>query len=357
MTSLKVRAITDPVVSAELAGLNYVSDRDPGILRVGKPDNFRYRDSKGKLIGDAARLKRIRSLVIPPAWTNVWICNDPNGHLQAVGRDARGRKQYRYHPRWRETRDSTKYHRMLHFGQKLPAIRSRVGRDIGIPELRREKVLATIVRLLETTSIRVGNEEYTRQNNSFGLTTLRDRHVEVRGAQIRFYFRGKSGVRQEISLEDPRLAKIVRKLQDLPGYELFQYIDDNEDVHSIGSVDVNTYIREISGEDFTAKDFRTWNGTVLAAAMLCEMEACPSLNERKKNVVRAIELVAEHLGNTVAVCRKCYVHPAILDAYLGQTLERDLKRGRRVSGLNANEAAVLRFLRKLGTPQELQGLQ
>jgi len=345
MASSDVKTVTDPVVSAEVAGLNYVSDRDPGIARIGRAGAFRYRSANGKVIRNAEVLNRIRSLVIPPAWKDVWISNDPNGHLQAVGRDARGRKQYRYHPRWRETRDSTKYHRLVRFGEKLPAIRVRVTRDLRLEALQREKVLATIVRFLETTSIRVGNEEYTRQNNSFGLTTLRDRHVKVQGAQIRFFFRGKSGVQQEISLQNKRLAKIVRKLQDLPGYELFQYVDENNEVRSIGSVDVNSYIREISGEDFTAKDFRTWNGTVLAAEALSKMEPVASTRKRKKNVLRAIETVAEHLGNTISVGRKCYIHPAIVEAYLEQTLEHELKPVR-VSGLTPHEAAVLRFLRK-----------
>ena len=337
---------TSPTASAESAGLNYVSDQHPGIQRIGNsPNNFRYRKA-GHIVRDPEILKRIHSLAIPPAWSQVWISADPNGHIQAVGRDARGRKQYRYHSRWRQTRDSTKYHRLISFGECLPKIRARVARDLGSSEkLHRDKVLATIVRLLEETSIRVGNEEYSRQNHSFGLTTLRNRHVRIFGSKIQFLFRGKRGIHHEISLQDPRMAKIVRRLRDLPGYELFQYVENGE-THSIGSVDVNAYIREISGDDFTAKDFRTWNGTVLAAHALCQMEPCSSINQRRKNIVKAVETVAGHLGNTVAVCRKCYIHPAVLDAYVAATLDRNLKRGRRTAGLSQKESAVLRFLRK-----------
>jgi len=321
MVSSIAEAIS-PSASAEIAGLNYVSDQQPGIRRIGNVrDDFRYRKA-GRLVRDTETLNRIRSLAIPPAWSDVWISPDPNGHIQAVGRDSRGRKQYRYHPRWRETRDSTKYHRMVSFGECLPKIRARVSRDLSSDELHRNKVLATIVRLLEETSIRVGNEEYTRHNNSFGLTTLRGRHVRITGSKIRFLFRGKGGIHHEISLEDRRMAKIVKRLRDLPGYELFQYVE-NQETHSIGSVDVNAYIREISGEDFTAKDFRTWNGTVLAADALRKMDPCTSIHSRKKNIIKAVETVADHLGNTVAVCRKCYIHPSVLDAYLAATLNRD----------------------------------
>jgi len=338
---------SDPKTSAKVAGLRYISDRKPGIHRLGSPKHFRYKDPAGHWIRDDAVLQHIRSLVIPPAWTSVWICADPNGHLQAVGRDARGRKQYRYHPRWRETRDSTKYDRMLSFGLSLPKIRSHVSRNLANPALTRDKVLATIVRLLEATSIRVGNEEYSRQNNSFGLSTLRNRHVRVSGATICFFFRCKSGVRQEISLHNRRLAKIVRQLRDLPGYELFQFVDEKGDVHSIDSMHVNDYIREISGEDFTAKDFRTWNATVLAVEALLKLSPETAQTKLKRNVVSAVAEVAERLGNTPAVCRKCYIHPAIFDAYMAQTLGRDLKLTNRIAGLSQHESAVLRFLRRL----------
>jgi DNA topoisomerase-1 len=345
--------VISATASAEIAGLNYVSDQHPGIQRIGTTaDNFRYRKA-GRAVHDPAILKRIHGLAIPPAWSDVWISPDPNGHIQAVGRDARGRKQYRYHSRWRETRDSTKYHRMVAFGESLPRIRARVARDLSIGELHRNKVLATIVRLLEATSMRVGNEEYSRHNNSFGLTTLRDRHVRVIGSKIQFLFRGKRGIHHDISLEDRRMAKIVRRLRDLPGYELFQYVENGE-THSIGSVDVNAYIREVSGDEFTAKDFRTWNGTVLAADALGKMEPCPSISKRKKNIIKAVETVAGHLGNTVAVCRKCYIHPAVLDAYLAARLDRSLKRGRHTAGLSRHESAVLHFLRNtLNQPSSL----
>jgi DNA topoisomerase-1 len=323
-----------------------VSDAKPGIQRFGSKKNFRYKDTTGAWIRDETVLKRIRSLVIPPAWTDVWISSDPDGHLQAVGRDARGRKQYRYHPRWRETRDSTKYDRMVAFGLCLPRIRKKVARHLSSSELTREKVLATIVRLLEATSIRVGNEEYSRQNNSFGLSTLRDHHVRINGGTICFFFRGKSGVRQEISLHNPRLAKIVRQLRDLPGYELFQFVDEKGERHSIDSTQVNNYIREISGEDFTAKDFRTWNGTVLAVEALFKMSPETTQNKLKENVVKAVSEVAKSLGNTSAVCRKCYIHPAIFEGYMAQTLARELKVTNRIPGLSPHESAVLRFLRR-----------
>jgi DNA topoisomerase I len=325
---------TDPVISARIAGLRYVTDRTPGIRRIGTGKTFRYINSIGRVIRDAATIGRIRSLTIPPAWTEVWVCPDPNGHLQAVGRDARRRKQYRYHPQWREVRDSTKFDRMAAFGKVLPKIRSRVRFDLKRPGLPREKVLATIVRLLETTLIRVGNEEYSKHNQSFGLTTLRNHHVAISGAKVNFYFRGKSGIKHEISVKDSDLAKIVRRLRDLPGYELFQYVDENGDTRSIGSTDVNEYLREISGEDFTAKEFRTWAGTVLAVQALCRCGPFNSQKRAKKNVNLAIERVAERLGNTVAVCRKCYIHPAVLDAYM---------EGRLVS---LTRRTMIRFLEK-----------
>src|SRR5437588_5287415 len=253
-----------------MAGLRYVANRIPGIRRLGTKKTFRYIGPNGRVIRDTDTLARIRSLAVPPAWTNVWICPFPEGHLQAVGYDARRRKQYRYHSRWRQVRDSTKFDHMVLFGKVLPKIRARVKRDLVRPGLPKEKVLATIIRLLETTLIRIGNEEYVKQNNSFGLTTLRNHHVDVTGAEVHFYFRGKSGVKHAISVEDPHLAKIVRRLRDLPGYELFQYVDENGEKRSIGSTDVNEYLQEVAGADFTAKDFRTWTGTILAVGALCK---------------------------------------------------------------------------------------
>jgi DNA topoisomerase-1 len=267
-------------------------------------------------VRDPATLARIRSLTIPPAWREVWICPQSDGHIQATGRDARGRKQYRYHPRWREVRDDTKYGRVEAFARALPRIRRRVGQDLAAPGLPREKVLAAVTKLLETTFIRVGNEEYARENESFGLTTLRDGQVRVRGRKMKFNFRGKSGVKHSIELTDPRLAAIVRRMQDLPGEELFQYVDEHGETHAIESADVNAYIREITGAEFTSKDFRTWAGTRLAAQALQRLGPCASVAQARRNLVRAIESVARQLGNTTAVCRRCYIHPAIMNSYL-----------------------------------------
>ena len=352
-----------PEESARAAGLRYVSDQQPGIRRRKAGTGFTYVGPDGRTVKDRDALARIRRLAVPPAWTDVWICPDPRGHLQATGRDARGRKQYRYHPGWRRTRDDTKYGRMMAFGKALPAIRRRVEEDMARPGLPREKVIATLVRLLETTFIRVGNEEYARENRSYGLTTLRDQHVQVDGAKLRFRFRGKGGKTHEVDLQDPRLARIVKRCQDLPGQELFQYEDEDGEPRTVSSQDVNDYLREVSGQDFTAKDFRTWAGTVLAALALQEMEAATSRKVLKANVVRAIERVAERLGNTPAICRKCYVHPAILDGYLDGTLLDSLQRRVRQHAadphaLTADEAAVLglleRRLEREGDPKALE---
>ncbi len=324
----------------------------PGIRRIRSGSGFRYVDASGRTIRDEDALGRIRSLAIPPAWTDVWICPRPDGHLQATGRDARGRKQYRYHPRWRDVRDETKYGRMIAFGLALPRVRARVARDLARPGLPREKVLAAVVRLLETTLIRVGNEEYARANGSFGLTTMRDRHARISGATIRFEFRGKSGVRRAVDLHDRRLARIVRRCRDVPGQELFQYLDPDGRRHSVDSTEVNDYLRRIAGREFTAKDFRTWYGTVLAARALQEFQGFDRKTQAKKNIVRAIDQVAVRLGNTRAVCRKCYVHPAVLEAYLDGTLSQSLKRcGEGLTQtsrrrLSAEEAVVLAFLEK-----------
>jgi DNA topoisomerase-1 len=342
----------DPVESARAAGLRYVSDRRPGIRRERDGDGFRYLDKNGQPITDEADLRRIKALAIPPAWTDVWICPNPRGHLQATGRDAKGRKQYRYHPHWREVRDETKYDRMMAFGRALPQIRARVEADLARPGLPREKVLATVVRLLETTRMRVGNEEYARANHSYGLTTLRTRHASVHGTKVEFKFRGKSGVRHETEVTDRRLAQIVKRCQALAGQELFQYLDEEGQPQTIDSEDVNAYLREITGQDFTAKDFRTWAGTVLAAMALQAFESFDSATQAKKNVVQAIEHVAKRLGNTPSVCRKCYVHPAILDAYLDGTLADTLKQraeqelAAALPDLPAEEAAVLALLQQ-----------
>ena len=342
----------DAVQSAKSAGLRYVTDAGPGIRRKKVGTGMVYLDPDGHTIRDREVLGRIKSLAIPPAWRNVWICPIAHGHVQATGLDAKGRKQYRYHPRWREVRDETKYDRMLVFGRVLPKIRRRVERDLARHGLPREKILAAIVRLLETTLIRVGNEEYARQNDSFGLTTMRDRHVDVSGNTLKFEFRGKSGIAHAIDLTDRRLARIVKRSQDLPGYELFQYIDERGARRSIDASDVNAYLQEIAGEEFTAKDFRTWAGTVLAARALQEFQAFDSQAQAKRNVVQAIESVAKRLGNTKAVCRKCYIHPAVINLYMDgsllQTLTRRVKKEltRSLHGLPAEEAAVLTLLQQ-----------
>ncbi len=312
--------VTDPVESAKAAGLRYVTDARPGIQRKRHGKHFRYLEAGGAALRDTKTLARIKSLVIPPAWTDVWICPLANGHLQATGRDARGRKQSRYHPRWREVRDETKYERMMHFADALPRIRARVEEDLAQPGLPREKILATVVKLMEQTHIRVGNQEYARENKSYGLTTMRNKHVEVKGSTITFTFQGKSRVHHTIDLEDRRLARIVKRCVDLPGYELFQYLDDEGAPHTIDSADVNEYLQEMTGQHFTAKDFRTWAGSVLAYDLLRAFDPYESATQAKKNVVQAIASVAKRLGNTPSVCRKCYVHPAVLEAYLAGTV-------------------------------------
>lgn len=316
----------DPKESAQAAGLRYVTDAKPGIRRMKAGKGFRYVGPDGKTVKDAETLGRIKSLVIPPAWTGVWICTQANGHLQATGRDARGRKQARYHPKWREVRDETKYERMVLFAQALPGIRARVKEDLARTGLPREKVLATIVSLMEQTHIRVGNTEYAKENGSYGLTTLRNKHVEVEGSKVTFSFQGKSRVHHTVSLQDRRMARIVKQCSDLPGYELFQYVDEEGAPHSIDSSDVNEYLREVTGQHFTAKDFRTWAGSVLACDLLREVGPFESATQAKKNIVEAIRKVAAKLGNTPAVCRKCYVHPAVLEAYLGGITPGEAKR-------------------------------
>src|SRR5438270_11149276 len=338
-------AAVDPAASAQAAGLHYVSDLGPGLRRKRIGKGFAYLTSGGSPIRDPDTLRRIKRLAIPPAWTDVWISGDPQGHLQATGRDARGRKQYRYHARWREVRDAVKYDRMLAFAEALPRIREQTDRDLQLGGMPREKVLATIVRLLEETRIRVGNEEYRKENGSFGLTTLRDRHVDVIGAQVRFNFKGKSGKQYKVKLQDRRLARIVKRLQEVPGQELFTYLDDDGEAHAVQSDDVNDYLREITGDDFTAKDFRTWAGTILAARFFREAEAEPETNGAKKELVRAIARVAEELGNTPAVCKKCYIHPAVIAAYLAGGLKPiEEKEDQDPYKLSPEERGLLRLL-------------
>ncbi len=345
-------AVIDVVATAREAGLRYVSDHMAGIRRKRAGRSFSYIDKTGEKLTDPKTLERIRALAIPPAWKDVWICASANGHLQATGLDARDRKQYRYHTEWRAIRDETKYNRMIAFGRALPAIRDQVRHDLARDGLPREKILATIVRLLETTLIRIGNREYARENASFGLTTLRNKHIAVEGSTVHFEFRAKSGKMRTLELMDRKLAGIVKRCRELPGYELFQYVDRDGERHSITSDDVNDYLKETTGADFTAKDFRTWAGTVLAALALQEFEAFDSEAAAKRNITRAIEQVAGRLGNTVSICRKCYVHPEIFDAYLDGTLAAGLKDDidatliDKISDLTPEEVAVLAFLQR-----------
>jgi len=336
------------VEAAREAGLVYSTDDEPGIRRRRRGRSFEYVGPDGKLVRDRAVLDRIRSLVIPPAWDNVWISTRARGHLQATGRDARGRKQHRYHQRWRDERDANKFERMAGFGAALPRIRRRVAKDLRRPGLPMEKVVATIVRLLETTYIRIGNEEYARQNNSFGLTTLRNRHVDVKGSTVRFLFKGKGGVEVALGVTDRRVASVIKRCEELPGQNLFQYLDPDGQRRTVTSDDVNAYLREATGDDYTAKDFRTWAGTVLAACALRDVADFESETEAKKKVVEAIDGVARKLGHTRAVCRRSYVHPVVIDTFLEGRLQRALSLAiaRRPSRLNADEMAVLSLLRR-----------
>jgi DNA topoisomerase-1 len=338
---------TDPCASAAEAGLRYVSGAGPCIRRIRAGKSFRYIGTDGKPLRDPKHLARIRSLVIPPAWSDVWICPFPNGHLQAVGWDAKGRKQYRYHPLYRAIRDQAKFSRMIAFGTVLALIRRHVEHDLNRRGLPKEKVLATVVRLLETTFIRVGNDEYAKENESFGLTTMRDKHVRIAGAKLQFTFRGKSGQDHTIGLTDARLAHIVKRCQDLPGYELFQYVTPAGTIGRIDSADVNRYIKDLSGQDFTAKDFRTWAGTILAARELYSAGPCRNARTGKRVIVDAVKRVAKRLGNRPSTCRKYYVHPAILDAYSDGSLFGAMQQGEQQNaayegrGLRPEEYSVM----------------
>lgn len=344
----KVFLLIDPIRSAEEAGLRYISDETPGIRRVRAGRGFSYKNGDNQTVRDPKTLQRIKALAIPPAWEDVWICPTPEGHLQATGRDARKRKQYRYHPRWKEVRDLSKFDRMIEFGKALPLIRERVDKDLALPGLPREKVLATIVRLLEITLIRIGNDEYAKQNGSYGLTTLRNKHVQVYGQTIKFRFKGKGGKPHEVGIKDRHLARIISKCQEIPGYELFQYINEEGESVSIDSSDVNEYLREITGQYFTAKDFRTWAGTVLAVmALKLQCESLNGAKRTKKQVNEAIANVANLLRNTPAVCRKSYIHPGILDGYLQGELEKswqNFSEEEAIQGLAAEEAIALSYL-------------
>jgi len=350
MTSARLR---EHRKAAARAGLRYVTDGFAGVTRKRSGTGWAYYAPDGQRIADAATRRRLNALAIPPAWTDVWICPDAGGHIQATARDARGRKQYRYHPSYREARDRSKFRRMLEFSEALPYLREQVERDLRGEDLGRKQLLATVVRLLDRTLIRVGNDEYARENRSYGLTTLRRRHVQVKGDQLRFSFRGKSGVEHSISVEDPRLARIIQRCRDLPGEEMFQYLDARRKRQAVSSDDVNDYLRELSGRDVTAKDFRTWGGTMLAAVELRAMGEAASRREADRNIIRTVDAVAERLGNTRAVCRKYYVHPALIDAYyMGHTVPQPpalTKGGRRPNpggALRRDEVLVLQFLQE-----------
>ncbi len=337
--------------AAKAAGLRYTTDAVPGIRRVKRGKSFAFIAPDGKPLTDEREIARIKSLAIPPAYTDVWICPQPNGHLQATGRDARGRKQYRYHKRWREVRDETKFDRMIEFAKALPSIREAVARDIALTGMPREKVLATIVSLMERTAIRVGNEEYARDNDSYGLTTLREEHVDVKGSTVRFHFRGKSGKEHAVEVRDKRIARIIKKSQDLPGQQLFEYLDDDGMARPVRSEDVNEYLKEISGGDFTAKDFRTWEATMMCALELAALEAQEhAQTERKKLVTEVVTKVAEHLGNTPAVCKKSYIFPGIVDEFVGNgALELIAKAVEKAAphALDEHETAVVALIERI----------
>lgn len=335
-----------PEVAARAAHLRYVSDEQPGYTRRRRGRHFAYYDTKGALIRDEEELTRVRALVIPPAWTQVWICPASSGHIQATGRDQRGRKQYRYHARWNKLRNETKFERLLSFGEALPRLRACVDRDLRSAGLPRQKILATVVRLLETTLIRVGNDEYARENGSYGLTTLHSDHVEIEGTTIHFHFKGKSGIEHDIDLRDRRLAHIIKACQELPGQELFGYLDEAGDPHSIDSSDVNAYLQEATAAEFTAKDFRTWAGTLCAACALADLGIADSETRKKRNLAQAIRTVATRLGNTPATCRKYYVHPVIVQAYSdGKLLAVETSEDATPADLIAAEKALMKFLR------------
>jgi DNA topoisomerase I len=343
--------LLDSKAAARAAELRYTSDTEPGIERRRRGKGFSYYRG-GRRVEDGATLARIRTLAIPPAWRDVWICPSPNGHIQATGKDAKGRKQYRYHPRWRSVRDAAKYEHVVLFAEALPRLRARVEKDLSARGLPRRKVVAAIIELMQRTCLRVGNDCYAEANKSYGLTTLQDHHAEIRGAEVRFRFRGKGGKPYQVQISDPRLARVVRRCRDIPGQRLFQYEASDGSYRAVTSGDVNDYLKEATGQPFSAKNFRTWGATLGVALVLGACEAARSMSHGKSTVTRAIEQVAAQLGNTVAICRKCYVHPVVVEAYTGGTLHDALKRaraswnGRPPRGLRAEEALVLAFLQE-----------
>ncbi len=334
-----------PEIAALPPDLHYVDDTQPGIRRKRLRGKFCYFDAVGQRISEADEIKRLNALAVPPAYTDVWICADPQGHLQATGRDARGRKQYRYHPRWREVRDGDKYSRLLAFGMALPKLRQRLEAQLALPGHSRDKVMATVISLLDTTLIRIGNSQYARENRSYGLTTLRNKHVAVNGSAIAFQFRGKSGVEHQITVKDRRLARVIKRCLELPGQDLFQYLDDEGQRHTVSSSDINAYLHSLTAGGFTAKDYRTWAGSSLALSALRELK-WESASEAKQHVVEMVKAIARELGNTPAVCRKCYIHPAVLDAFLLGTLA-ELPRPRQRKRLSREEVGLMMFLQSL----------
>lgn len=334
-----------PLPEALPADLHYVDDTSPGITRRKLRGKFCYFDPQGQRITDAAEIQRINALAVPPAYTDVWICTDPRGHLQATGRDARGRKQYRYHARWREVRDADKYSRMLEFGRTLPRLRKRLEAILATPGFSRDKVMATVITLLDVTLIRVGDSQYARENRSYGLTTLRSKHVEVNGSAIAFQFRGKSGVEHQITVKDRRLARIIKRCQEIPGQNLFQYLDEHGERHAISSSDINAYLKTLTGAEFTAKDYRTWAGSAAALAGLRTL-GWETETEAKKHIAEMVRQVARQLGNTPSVCRKCYIHPAVLEGFLLGTLKQ-LPKPRARKGLSEEEAGLAIFLQRV----------
>lgn len=342
---------TEPGEVAEAAGLRYVSDEDPGFSRKEQAKSFIYLDKNGNKLTEARHINRIEALVIPPAWTDVWICPYSNGHIQATGRDAKGRKQYIYHADWEAIRNTNKFNLMIRFGETLPLIRQRVEEDLRKRTLSREKVIAILVRLLEETLIRIGNHEYAKQNDSYGLTTLRNKHMEVEGSKVKFIFKGKSGKQWEVDIENKRLAKLIRQCQELPGQHLFQYLDEEGNRQTVDSADVNNYLKEIIEQDFTAKDFRTWGGTVRAAKELYDLGPAEAEKDKQKNVVQAIKKVSAALNNTPSVCRKYYIHPEIISAYMDNSLFENMEKASKSRdnsqfGLNTEETAVLNILKE-----------
>ncbi|HEX2869442.1 MAG TPA: hypothetical protein VHO03_20530 [Ignavibacteriales bacterium] len=348
---LETLIVTEPVEAAEAAGLRYVTDEDPGFSRKGQGKSFIYLDKNGNKLSDTKHINRIEALVIPPAWTNVWICPYSNGHIQATGRDQKGRKQYIYHAEWEDIRNTNKFNLMIRFGESLPLIRARVDEDLRRHGLPREKVMAILVRLLEETLIRIGNHEYAKQNDSYGLTTLRNKHMELNGSKVKFIFKGKSGKQWEVDVANRRLARLVRQCQELPGQQLFQYLDEEGKRQSVESADVNSYLKEVINQDFTAKDFRTWGGTVRAAKELFDLGSAEAEKDKQKNLVQAIKKVASALNNTPSVSRKYYIHPEVISAYMDNSLFNYMEKASQNPdtspfGLNTEESAVLNILKE-----------